>query len=155
MTPPAKVWLWVFWLAVITDLTAIYFQWNEVRYASKPAIVLSLFIYFSLQTHGVPGTLYFKIALLLSLAGDVALMFEDSDPSFFMIGLACFLLAHIVYIVTFTSIRKHYLAVPGQPKWRVHWAWSVFTGFYVIILYFVLRNYLGDLKIPVLVYAVA
>ena len=124
-----------------------------MRYVAKPAIVLSLFIYFSLQTRGIEGTLYFKIALLLSLAGDIALMFEDRDPSFFMIGLACFLLAHISYIVAFSGIRKRYAAIPGQPRWRSHWLFNVLTGVYVGALYMVLKDYLGDLKIPVLVYA--
>ena len=149
MTPPAKVWLWVFWLAIIADLSAIYFQWNEVRYVSKPAIVLSLFIYFSLA---VKNGSWLKLALLLSVAGDIALLFEDRNPLFFMAGLASFLVAHICYILAFAGIRKQFMVGRGSYP-NLRWAWIIFTIIYVGTLLYVLMPYLDELKIPVIVYA--
>ena len=155
MAPSSKAWLWVFWLAVITDLAAVYFQWNEVRYISKPAIVLSLLIYFFQSTSHNGGTVLFKIALILSLAGDVALLFEDRDPLFFMIGLGCFLLAHFSYIMAFTYIYRRNLALQGGKRWAMRPIWIIATGLYVVGLFYFLRPYLGDLQIPVVAYAAA
>jgi uncharacterized membrane protein YhhN len=149
MTPPSKVWLWVFWLAVLADLSAIYFQWNEMRYVSKPLIVLSLFIYFSLAAR---HSWFFKLALLFSLAGDVFLLFEDRNPLFFMAGLGSFLVAHICYIIAFVGIRKRFLVGQGSYP-NLRWPWIIFTLIYVGTLLYVLMPYLGELKIPVIVYA--
>lgn len=146
MTPSSKAWLWLFFLAVAADLTAIYFQWNEGRYVSKPLIVLSLFIYFSQRAGRYTGTLYFRLALLFSLIGDGALLFEDRDPLFFMVGLGSFLVAHIFYVVAFLRIGSHA---------KVQWPWIIFTTLYVGILLYVLQPYLGELTIPVIVYACA
>jgi len=47
-----------------------------------------------------PFTLWVTLGLVLSLGGDVALMFESNRA--FMIGLVLFLLAHVVYCIAFT-----------------------------------------------------
>ncbi|HEX6179608.1 MAG TPA: lysoplasmalogenase [Chitinophagaceae bacterium] len=151
MTPASKLWLWIFWLSVIADLSAVYCQWNEVRYASKPAIVLSLLIFFSqVVKHGAWA---FRLALLFSLMGDVALLFEDRDPLFFMAGLGSFLIAHIFYIVAFVGIRKLYRAGGQASQPGLQWGWIIFTVLYVGTLLYSLMPYLGELKIPVIVYA--
>ena len=154
MAPPSRLWLWIFWLALIADLSAVYFQWNEMRYVSKPAIVLSLLIYFSLTVK--QSAWPFRFALLFSLIGDVALMFEDRHPLFFMAGLGSFMVAHIFYIVAFLGIRKRYIANGQKQKARSvsELLWGMFIVAYVLILYFSLKNYLGDLRIPVLMYAI-
>lgn len=153
MTPPSKAWLWIFWLAVITDLTAVYFQWNEVRYVSKPAIVLSLLIYFSVSVKNIPGTLFFKLALLLSIAGDVALLFDDGDPLYFMLGLGSFLMAHIAYIIAFIRIGNRHRQMQNDKAWPAPNIWRIATTLYVIVLYLTLKPYLTGLAMPVLVYA--
>src|SRR5262245_34604120 len=40
-------------------------------------------------------------ALILSWIGDVALMFQQQNPNYFLIGLICFLIAHVSYITAF------------------------------------------------------
>ena len=146
-------WLWLFRLAVVADLLAIYFQWYMVRLISKPLIVLTLLIYFIQQVRtssGGAGAL--KAALVFSLIGDVALLFEnDLEPLIFMTGLGSFLVAHILYIVAFNGIRKHNAQSSGVPGQR--WGWIVAVVFYVGILLYVLMPYLYELKIPVIVYA--
>jgi len=134
-------WLWLFLLAIITDLLAIYFQWDEIRFVSKPLIVLSLLAYFFPVAGSGAGL--FKAALFFSLIGDVALLFEGRDPLFFMVGLGSFLLAHILYI---TAFRKMGRVAP-------RWGWIVAVTLYLVILLYVLLPYLGELKIPVIIYA--
>jgi len=142
------VWLWLFTIAVVADLAAVYLQWNEVRYASKPLIVLSLLFYFfqaAPKVRGVTG--WVNAALIFSLAGDVFLLFEDRDPLFFMLGLGSFLLAHIFYIGAFLHLRK----ILGVTS--VRWPWIIGGILYVAILLLGLMPFLGELKIPVIVYA--
>lgn len=153
MTPAH--WLWIFRVAVIADLAAIYFQWEEVRLISKPLIVLPLLIYFTTSVKDVPGVSgFFKSALFFSLAGDIALLFEDRNPIFFMAGLGCFLLAHVLYIAAFAGIRKmqmrypHQAAIPARPWWIAG------VLIYLGVLLFVLLPYLGELKVPVIIYSV-
>jgi len=142
-------WLWLFVLAVVTDLLAIYFQWDQVRIVSKPLIVLPLLAYFLQQVRtyaGGAGPL--KAALVFSLIGDIALLFEDRNPLFFMVGLGSFLVAHILYIAAFNGIGKS----AGQ-RISPRWGWIVAVGLYLAILLYVLLPYLGELKVPVIIYA--
>jgi uncharacterized membrane protein YhhN len=146
-------WLWIFRLAVVTDLLAIYFQWNDVRSISKPLIVFSLLAYF-LETvkTSAGGAGFVKAALIFSLIGDVALLFEPRNPLFFIVGLASFLVAHILYILAFQSIRKTQIPA-GTQGIPVRWLWVIAVGLYLMILLYVLMPYLGELKIPVIIYA--
>ncbi|HYE54715.1 MAG TPA: lysoplasmalogenase [Chitinophagaceae bacterium] len=142
------LWLWLFLIAVAADLAAVYWQWNEVRYVSKPLIVLSLLIYFSKHTPVVPGiTSWINAALLFSMAGDVCLLFEEHHPLFFMAGLGSFLLAHVFYIIAFRNIRRR------QHLRSARWIWITGAVLYVAILLYGLMPYFGELKIPVVVYA--
>ncbi len=143
-----SIWLWLFRLAIATDLLAIYFKWQEVRLVSKPLIVLSLLIYFWQQVrvrNSITG--YFTAALVFSIIGDAALLFEDRDPVFFMVGLGSFLLAHILYILAFTAIRKK------EKTASILWVWTIPVALYLCILLFVLLPFLGELKIPVVIYS--
>jgi uncharacterized membrane protein YhhN len=143
---------WLFWLSVITDLVAVYFQWEDVRYVSKPLIVLSLLIYFIQQSQGIRGfPAYVKAALAFSIVGDVALLFENRDPLFFMAGLGSFLLAHILYIIAFLRIRTGQTAQSGQLPLR--WFWIISVTAYLVILLYILMPYLNELKVPVIIYA--
>jgi uncharacterized membrane protein YhhN len=143
------IWLRLFWVAVATDLLAIYLQWDTVRLISKPLIVLSLLIYFIKQAGtSSPTSLFMIMALALSIAGDVALLFEFGNPMFFMIGLASFLLAHIFYIAAFNHLRKR----DGTRSLR--WMWILGVVLYLGFFLTVLMPYAGDFRIPVIIYAV-
>lgn len=61
-------------------------------------------------------------AMLFSLGGDVALMFQDKKK-FFMIGLVLFLLGHISYGVTFTLITGFHI-------------YDLFSAAVLVILFF-------------------
>jgi uncharacterized membrane protein YhhN len=143
----STLWLWLFRLAVVADLVAIYFQRVDVRYLSKPLIVVSLMAWFYQQVKTISGAaMYFMAALFFSLAGDIFLLFEEKHALFFMAGLGSFLLAHLLYITAFILIRK------GETL-RVRWFWIIAVGIYGSTLLYMLLPYLGELKIPVAVYA--
>jgi len=84
------------------------------------------------------------LALMFSLAGDVALMFEERRGAL-PAGLGSFLLAHVTYAVVFTMMG------------RVSW-WDVPCAGVLLAagagVYALLRAKLGVLRIPVIVYTV-
>lgn len=77
------------------------------------------------------------VALALSWAGDVTLRW-------FVIGLACFLVAHIAYLALFAT----QLAVR-----RVRW-WAIFYAVWLVVLLTILVPHTGDLLVPVVIYGV-
>jgi len=86
-------------------------------------------------------------ALTFSWAGDIALEFTSVNGNIFILGLLFFLLAHIMYLIVFTTtpgknsiLSNHiYLLIP-----------VLFFGFGLISL---LYKDLGEMKIPVILYA--
>ncbi len=102
--------LLVLFLAVL-DWAAVARGWKKVEYATKPATMLLLFI--SLwAVSGLEGVLiWFGLGLLFSLAGDVFLLLSDR---YFILGLASFLLAHLMYIAGFN------IPLPNvSPVWSI------------------------------------
>ena len=73
-------------------------------YLLKPLstlLVIAVALLSLLTPHAQPAfTLWIAAGLILSLGGDVALMFETNRA--FLVGLVLFLLAHVVYSITFT-----------------------------------------------------
>lgn len=82
------------------DWLAVGFNHTRWRYFTKPAPMLALIIGFTLASEWKGISAWFGIGLVWSLMGDIFLMFP---PSFFPVGLAFFLLAHITYIIGFNQ----------------------------------------------------
>jgi uncharacterized membrane protein YhhN len=86
-------------------------------------------------------------AFILSWFGDITLQLQQLNDLFFMAGLCCFLLAQVLYLIAFFSttgrnvlfFRKIYLILP--------------VVLYGIVLLYFLYNGLGDMRIPVIIYA--
>jgi uncharacterized membrane protein YhhN len=114
-------------------------------YVFKPVSTL-LLISVALLSSSTPDfnvayTLWITLGLILSLGGDVALMFDSNRA--FRIGLLLFLLAHVVYAVAFTVPNGFH-----SP--------DLITGAALLLLaigiYQYLRPGLGQMKGPVLAY---
>ena len=87
------------------------------------------------------------LALVFSWLGDVLLMFESINSSFFIFGLVAFLSAHIFYIFFFENvIRKERLN-------KNYW-WFIPVLIYYVALISVLSPHLGDMKLPVRIYGI-
>ena len=117
------------------------------HYIAKPAIVFSLiflFIKTSSELTSVIRNLTIA-ALLFSVLGDILLMFVDRSPHFFTIGLVAFLLAHIMYILTFLKHRGKRKSIIG---------FVILLLIYASGLFYLLKDGLGDMLIPVVVYMI-
>jgi uncharacterized membrane protein YhhN len=87
-------------------------------------------------------TIGVTIGLVLSLGGDIALMFEDNRNAF-ALGLGFFLLAHVAYTVVFTLLGR----VSVWDGFSIAALLTAGVGFYTLI-----RSNLGKMRVPVIAY---
>jgi uncharacterized membrane protein YhhN len=140
-------WLIVFIAALLVNLTGTLLASDMLVYCSKPLLVGSLMAWLASSIKSKDSTFYKwpLIALLFSLSGDVLLMFEKMNPLFFIMGLICFLMAHIFYIIIFNNIRV-------EKNISIKWWMILITLCYYSILLSTLFPYLGEMKVPVIIY---
>lgn len=119
----------------------------QFHYFAKPAILIALIIFFWKQSHHLNK--YAKnitlLALTLSLLGDVLLMFTDKSPNYFIGGLLAFLLAHLMYISVFLKSRN---------KNANPFSIIVVLLIYASGLFYLIKDGLGEMLIPVLLYLI-
>jgi uncharacterized membrane protein YhhN len=133
---------------IVTVLLLIRAEFRlELRqiYLFKPLstllVILVAVLSFSTPDVNVGYTVGILAGLLLSLGGDVALMFPEDKA--FMVGLVLFLLGHVAYIITFTLFNGFYTG-------------DLISGLVLLILAIVIYRYLepglGKMKGPVIIY---
>ena len=88
-------------------------------------------------------------ALLFSWIGDVILLFADIAEIYFILGLVAFLISHVIYSVVFNKQTK----TRNKKTKAAFLIGSLIIGCYLIGMLSLLLPTLGELKIPVIVYA--
>lgn len=139
----------IFFIILVADLVAVQGQYKIAEYFIKPLIIIWLIAWFVLQLRYIRNSLkkWIIFALFFSWLGDVLLMFHLEDPLFFLLGLSSFLVAHIFYIIFF-----HFVRIKEMVKSR--WYLLLIVALYYAIVVAILSPYLGDMKLPVRIYAV-
>lgn len=124
--------------------------WTTVNMVFKPMLMplLMLFLFLN-KSYLEKGHFYLlMLALFFSWWGDNFLIFQKSDPIYFLLGLSSFLLAHIFYVFVFSrnlNWRDGFIA--KNPIWLL-----LFLLYEIGFLY-ILSGGLGEMFIPVCVYA--
>ena len=131
--------------AAICAALAIAADWEERRhpafYALKPlTTILILAIALTTSPASAEYQRWIVVALGLSLAGDICLMFPGER--WFVGGLSSFLLAHFAFAAAFLLG----IGTPEPP------GWLAIMVVYAAAMLFVLLPRAGKLKLPVLVY---
>ena len=135
-----------FLVVTVTLLVRAEFKHQQQRvYYFKPIstlLVIAIALLSFLTPTAKPSfTLWITVGLILSLGGDVALMFKSNRA--FLTGLVLFLLAHVVYTISFT--------VPNG----FHFP-DLVTGGVLLVLGAAIYSYLlpglGSMKRPVILY---
>ena len=145
MTVPKSL-LPYFFLGLI-NLAGCLADIELMRSISKPLQMPALAFFFIKEAPKTPLNRYVLMALFLSWLGDTLLMFASSAPQFFMLGLASFLLAHLVY----TVINISAVNVSGglKPQWQ-----DIPFLLYGFLVFGLLKDNLGDMYFPAMAYAV-
>jgi uncharacterized membrane protein YhhN len=107
----------LYFLAAFIDLLSETYGNETLQFFSKPLLMLFLMAYYISTVKGRNAFHYLILgALTFSWLGDIALMFVASiahpgtlmgvhkSPDYFLIGLGCFFVAHIFYIIAFTQV---------------------------------------------------
>ncbi|HEY5367931.1 MAG TPA: lysoplasmalogenase [Hanamia sp.] len=151
MSQKTKLFSFVYLIVFLVQLYAEYIDSNVLRTFSKPLIVviLTAWIYISTKL-STPFHKSIFIGLVFAWIGDVLLMIQKINSSFFILGLIAFLLCHAFYIRAFTLDFKSKAA---QKNPFLIWAIIVFAAF-CAALFIYLRPHLGTMQIPVLIYAI-
>jgi uncharacterized membrane protein YhhN len=142
------VYLIIFLVASLGDIISLAADFN-VRYLFKPAIIPSLVGYYLSITN--QRNAIFLRALFFCWVGDFVLMFADQDQLYFIIGLIAFLIGHLFYIFSFRQLvwQQESTVLPTQ---KIRYTFPILlagTGL-MVVLYPVL----GDLRMPVMLYAI-
>ncbi|MFZ1786589.1 MAG: lysoplasmalogenase [Ferruginibacter sp.] len=146
--PIQKITSICFWLLATLDIIGIAANVDWLHFTVKPLLLPALFtmLYFSRATY--PGKKWLLAGLFSSWLGDVFLLFEYRNALFFIFGLASFLTTHIFYIIYFLRIRAtNSSLLVKQP------VLTILVLAYGISLVWQLYPLLGDLKLPVMLYA--
>lgn len=141
----------VFPTLMVLELVAEGFQFYPGVLILKPAVTICIILFFWSELKKAPHSFgnSVLIGLLFSLLGDVLLMFVKFESNFFIAGLGAFLFAHIFYIKAFISnIQSSNHSNPLSIKLLSFNPFLLFT----LSMYALLRNDLGEMKIPVLAY---
>ena len=86
--------------------------------------------------------------LFFSWAGDVILEFSQNNGNMFILGLACFLLAHVMYFTVF-------FITPGKNSILSNRIYLIIPVIlYGVGLVFYLYDDLADMRLPVILYAI-
>jgi uncharacterized membrane protein YhhN len=127
-------------LAIASAPWALNQPW--LNFVFKPLATLALIVYAWGRGGESPARTWVLVGLLLSLAGDIALLWPKEG---FLPGLIAFLLAHLAYLVAFTRVAAFAL----RP-----WCFVVYALVAGAILWQLWPGVPGGLRIPVIAYVV-
>lgn len=146
-----KLFRYGFIIVSIIEVIRPLFEW-PIEHYSKPLIMVMLSSYF--LTSSTPRKSSFWIilvAIFFSWIGDSLLMYQQNDSLYFLLGLGSFLMAHVAYAISFYGLKWKEANNPllATQKLR-HSLTLILAG---IALVSILSPGLGDMRLPVTVYA--
>jgi len=140
------IYFFVATLEVVGDLLGL----DIFIFVFKPLLMPLLFIAYY-PIYKAQKSNFAKIILLslvFSFFGDITLMLIEYNENLFIIGLASFLIAHLLYIIVFyKNIKPFTIKLVKKNLLYI----LIFIAFYTSLL-FVLWDNLNEMLIPVLIY---
>jgi uncharacterized membrane protein YhhN len=146
------IWLYLFLLASLVDITFLLEGNSELRFYSKPLILLGLIIYYYRITKPIASTILSKSilsALIFSWIGDILLLW----PQLFVYGLGAFLMAHICYIIGF-KLAQRGLGRLEQVNFIRLFFFNLPIYLIAAFTFYLINPNLGNMKIPVILYII-
>jgi uncharacterized membrane protein YhhN len=140
MNTTQRIYLYVFLAFAFVYLATIPFQPYPGHFIIKAIPILSLALLALATVQGIRCKLLF-LALLFSAAGDVTLSLRSGE--FFVFGLGLFLIAQVVYIVTFSRDFK-------AQKSRIPIAAILVV--YAVVMAIIMTPSLKEMALPVYAY---
>ncbi len=148
MQPVQKKLTIAFWILAILDIAGIVTKSETLHYIVKPLLIPALGLLLFCTDTTLPGKKLLLFGLFFSWMGDIFLLLESKHSLFFIFGLAGFLTTHIFYILYFLRIKSDKISLLKKQPVLIALVLA-----YGITLVWQLFPYLGELKIPVIIYA--
>jgi uncharacterized membrane protein YhhN len=145
----------VYFFLAIAEIIGTHIGCLPLIFATKPLLMVTLFVWFYSQTKESVNNKFRKYLLLsivFALGGDTFLMFLPFDEVFFLLGLGSFLIGQLFYVFAFSNSIITSKKPFNKPLGIA--LLIIFLGYYGILM-FSLFPYLEDFLIPVLVYGIA
>ena len=137
-----------FWILTFIDIAAIGYQLPNIHFLVKPLLIPVLILLLIYTKVDNKEKWWLLTGLFFSFLGDVFLLYESRKALFFILGLASFLITHICYIIYFLKIKSTQTSLLRQQPWL-----AALVAGYGCSLVMLLYPGLGDLKMPVIIYA--
>lgn len=136
-----------FLILAVLYLSVLSSGFEQMSFFMKPLLLLPL-ILMVYSSKVFTGKNLLMAALIFSWMGDTLLLFVYKSQMYFILGLLAFLIAHILYILLF---RKMMDSAPKNSK-KDMLVYAV-VAIYGLTLMYILFPVLGEMRIPVIVYA--
>ena len=130
-------------------LLMIIFGREDIAWFMKPFLIPFLLLAAN-HCGAFPSKKFLLTALFFSWIGDIVLLFAGKGQLYFIIGLISFLISHIAYIILFSK----QLRINSTRNKAIFWVGITAIIVYLMVMLSILLPSLGDLKIPVFVYAI-
>jgi len=144
-----RIYRAIFLAISLADGIASFVGRGDLHIILKPLIMISLIVYYVSATSGLQAI--FVTALLVSLSGDIFLLNDRQGELFFMLGLTSFLIAHILFILSYRRNRSIEAKDALMGVQRIRLAFPVLLAGIGFIVF--LYPYLGGMRIPVMAYS--
>jgi len=140
----------LYFSCAIIEIIGEFLSIDTLVYIFKPSLMPLLFIaYYPIyKVHKLNFSKHILLSIVFSFFGDVSLMLIRYNEGLFIAGLASFLIAHLLYIISFYKnikplnlelLKRNYIFI------------IIFIAFYISLL-FILWYSLNEMLIPVVVY---
>lgn len=139
-------YLKLFFVLSVVHLVSFFVGQEQITWYTKPLLLPCLFYETKISSNFTTKK-WLLSALFFSWVGDVILLFADKGELYFIFGLISFLIAHILFILLFIKQKKE------NPNSNLIWLGFVLVAAYLYGMLKLLFPSLGDLKIPVTIYA--
>lgn len=150
-----KALIVIYFLLATAEIIGTHIEYLPLIFATKPLLMVTLFVWFYLQTKESANNKFRKYLLLsivFAFGGDTFLMFLPFDEIFFLLGLGSFLIGQLFYVFAFSNSIMTSKKAFNKPLGII--LLTTFLSYYALLMYS-LFPYLEDFLIPVLVYGVA
>lgn len=146
-----KITLYFFLAVGVGEIVSIGFDITFLQIICKPLIMIALGFFYWSSVNKENRSVSLNVAIMLSCAGDVFLLLQNLNQSYFILGLLAFLMAHVFYTLAYRQHKNDDSTNALRGVQRVRFAFPIIlagTGL-VVVLYPVL----GSLKLPVMIYS--
>lgn len=155
----SKTILFLYFILLSLEIYAeiLFFQTNHsfLVYITKPLLMPMLIAWAFLfaKEHNITFNKIIFIALIFSMFGDTALMLLTIFQGAFIVGLICFLIAHIIYIILLSKLHPlYYSAILAKPY--LIFPFVLYGVLLISFLYWQNHPDFLKMQIAVIVYAV-